>query len=332
VLSTLLDYLACPTCGGDLSDDFRERDGDHVMTGALTCQGCEARYEIAGGVPRMNRRMEGLENISRTFGFEWKAHHDGKFEQETVYGHTPETDWRNFLDRLGTTDEEVRQSAVLDAGCGSGNFTRLAAEHGAKIAIGIDIHDEVDGAFAHCRELDNAHIVQGNVLAPPFKPAAFDLAWCSGVLHHTPDPAAGHRSLSRLVAPAGTLYVYVYSKRFNPFRFVKTLLDGVRITRLPQPLLLAFCKLISIPSLGLLQAYRLVRKLPPLRAQSPRALRTVRARGLREIQLTWFDALSPEFNSRHTEAEVVGWFRQAGFERITPNEEPKVSVRGMASP
>ena len=45
-----------------------------------------------------------------------------------------------------------------------------------------------------------------------------------------------------------------------------------------------------------------------------------------------FDALSPEYDSRHTEQEVVGWFASAGFERITPNEEPKVGVRGMAAP
>lgn len=328
----LLDYLACPICGGDLSGDFGDLDRGHVITGMLTCEGCGAHYEIAGGVPRMNREMQGLENISRTFGYEWKAHHDGKFEQETVYGHTPETDWRHFLQRLGTTEEGVRASAVLDAGCGSGNFTRLAAERGAKAAIGVDIHEEVDGAFAHCRDLENAHIVQANLMSPPFKEGAFDLVWCSGVLHHTPNPAAGHRSLSKLVAPRGTLYVYVYAKRFNPFRFVKTILDAVRITRLPEPVLLAFCKLISIPSLALLAAYRLARRLPPLRPRSARALRTVRARGLREIQLTWFDALSPEIDSRHTEEEVVGWFTSAGFERISLNEEPKVGVRGTASP
>ena len=167
-------------------------------------------------------------------------------------------------------------------------------------------------------------------MAPPFKPQVFDLVWCSGVLHHTPDPAAGHGALSRLVAPGGTLYVYVYAKRFNPFRFVKTVLDKLRITRLPEPALLGFCRLISFPSLALLHAYRALRRLPGLRPSGARQMRTVRSRGLREIQMTWFDALSPEFDSRHTEDEVIGWFRSAGFERITPNVEPKVGMRGTA--
>jgi hypothetical protein len=58
--------------------------------------------------------------------------------------------------------------------------------------------------------------------------------------------------------------------------------------------------------------------------------RTVRPRNRRELELTWFDALSPEHDSRHTEEEVIAWFRRKGFERIEALEEPKVGVRGLA--
>jgi SAM-dependent methyltransferase len=167
-------------------------------------------------------------------------------------------------------------------------------------------------------------------MVPPLRNKAFDLVWCSGVLHHTPDPAAGHATLSRLVAPGGTFYVFVYAKRFNPFGFVRTIFNALRVTRLPEPALLVCCRLISYPSVALLQVYRALRRLPGLRPTSPRAMRTVRTRGLREIQMTWFDALSPEYNSLHTEDEVTGWFRSAGFEGITPNVEPKVGIRGSA--
>ena len=57
----------------------------------------------------------------------------------------------------------------------------------------------------------------------------------------------------------------------------------------------------------------------------------MRERNLREIQLTWFDALSPEWDTRHTEDEVIGWFRREGFQQIEAQEEPKVGVRGVAS-
>jgi uncharacterized protein YbaR (Trm112 family) len=110
MLPVLLDYLACPVCGADLVGEFREFDGDHVMTGVLTCGDCDSRFAIAGGVPRMNTQMEGLESVSRTFGFQWKTHHEGKFEQGTVYGYTPEVNWRDFVERLGTSDVSPRST------------------------------------------------------------------------------------------------------------------------------------------------------------------------------------------------------------------------------
>jgi SAM-dependent methyltransferase len=168
------------------------------------------------------------------------------------------------------------------------------------------------------------------VLAPPFKPALFDLLWCSGVLHHTPDAARGHAALSRLVKPHGVFYVYVFAKRFNPFRFTKDVLDALRVTRLPPGALLAVSKVLAYVSVALLGAYRALRRLPGLRPRTTWGERTVRPRSLRHLHLTWFDALSPEHDSRHTEPEVIEWFRRAGFIDIRAVEEPKVGVRGVA--
>jgi SAM-dependent methyltransferase len=220
---------------------------------------------------------------------------------------------------------------VLDAGCGSGRFTHLIADHDAAMVIGVDINESVDGAAAYCADLPNVHIVQANLLALPFKKQAFDLVWCRGVLHHTPDAARGHHELAEQVKPGGVLYVWVYSNRFSPFRFTKDVLDAVRATRLPPRLLLAFSKLLAWVSLVLLSVYRLARKLPGLRARSERGKKTVRPRGLRELHLTWFDALSPEHNSRHTEEEVIGWFQREGFADVSAIGEPKIGVRGVAT-
>ena len=56
----------------------------------------------------------------------------------------------------------------------------------------------------------------------------------------------------------------------------------------------------------------------------------MRPRSVREVQLTWFDAISPEFDSRHTEQEVIGWFQREGFEDIQTLDEPKVAIRGVS--
>ena len=318
----LLNYLACPACGGDITLDASGHN--------LTCGDCDATYPIVRGIPRMNVSTEGLDRVARTFDVEWKAHHEGVFEEDTLWGRTPGETWQDFVSRMMIPESRVAGAVALDAGCGSGEFTRQIGEHGAALAIGLDLTDAVEGAAELCRDLPNVQMVQGNVLAPPFKPAVFDLVWSSGVLHHTPDAAGGHRALSRLVKPGGVFYVYVFARRFNPFRFTKDVLDAVRVTRLPPRALLALSKVFAYASYAMLQAYRAVRRLPGLRPRGAWAERTVRPRSLRHLHLTWFDALSPEHDSRHTEAEVIGWFERSGFTDVRAVEEPKVGVRGVA--
>jgi SAM-dependent methyltransferase len=278
----------------------------------------------------MNTSMERLENVAATFEFEWKAHSKGQFQQETLFGNTLDEYWQYFLDNLMVTEDDLRGATVLDAGCGPGRYTRQIGEHGARLVVGLDINDAVDEAFQACRELSNVQIVQGNILAPPFKPHLFDLVWCVGVLHHTPNASEAHHSLSRYIAPEGTMFVWVYAKRFNPFRFTKDILDSLHVTRLPPRVLMSVASVFSYISIFMLWIYRAARKMPPLRPRSAWGERTMRPRRRQDLHLTWFDALSPEYNSRHREAEVIGWFRREGFTGIRAIEEPKVGVRGVA--
>jgi SAM-dependent methyltransferase/uncharacterized protein YbaR (Trm112 family) len=326
----LLPYLACPACGSDVTSDPPLTADHEVVSGTLSCVSCSRAFPIVGGVPRMNHAMTGLASVAESFGYEWKAHHAGAFESTTLFGRTLEDDWAYYLGALGIREQDVGDAVAFDGGCGSGRLTRQIGEHGARLVIGMDINDAVDDAYAHCRGLGNVAIVQGNLLAPPFKPGAFDLVWSNGVIHHTPDAAGAHKALGGLVKPGGRLYVWVYPKRFNPFRFVKDVFDGLRITRLPRPALFVVAKAMAYPSWLLLQLYRAMRAVGPLRPRGAWAKRTVRARKVDELKLTWFDALSPEHDSRHSEQEVVGWFAREGFVAIEAIEEPKVGVRGTA--
>lgn len=328
---SLLDYLGCPGCASPLDLDTVESDGDEVIAGTLTCRDCAARYMVAGGIPRMNTAMEGLESVQRTFNWEWNAHHEGAFESETLFGRTPDEDWAMFLEGTRVSPHDLTGVDVLDAGCGSGAFTRLIAERSAAgVVIGVDMVDAVERAYAQTRELPNVHIVQGNVFKLPFRRELFGLIWCNGVIHHTPDAAAAHASLSRHVRPGGILYVWVYAKRFNPFRFTKDIFDAIGLTRLSEPQLFTLVEVVSRLSLWMLSAYRSLRRLPGLRPRSAWGHRTVRPRTLAELKLTWFDALSPAYDSRHTEEEVIGWFRREGFHDVHAIAEPKVGVRGVA--
>jgi SAM-dependent methyltransferase/uncharacterized protein YbaR (Trm112 family) len=326
----LIDHLACPSCAGDLTLSVDERDGEEILSGTLSCTGCGADYAVRGGVPRLNERMGGLERVAETFSFEWKEHLHGKLEEDTIFGRDRAEEWRYFRDGTGFDDDALKGKLVLDAGCGPGHVARQVAERGATLAIGMDMNEAVDEAYAYTRDLPNVQIVQGNIFAPPFKKRQFDLVWCNGVVHHTPDARGAHASLSALVKPGGTFYVWVYAKRFNPFRFTKDVLDFLRVTHLPPPVLLRVAKGLSYVSLGILKTYQAVRRLPPFRPKTLWDERKVRDRTIKELHLTWFDALSPEYDSRHSESEVIGWFTELGFRDVHAIEEPKVGVRGVA--
>jgi SAM-dependent methyltransferase len=301
------------------------------MSGTLRCVTCHAVYQIARGVPRMNTSMSGLERVAQTFSYEWGAHHAGKLErEETLWGLTNEEYWNYFLEATGFEDGDLDGKTVLDAGCGSGCLTRMMAENGARTVIGVDIIEAVDGAFQRSRHMPNVHIVQGNLFQLPLRKKAFDLVWSNGVIHHTPDARGAHEALAQMVRPGGLLYVWVYAKRFNPFRFTKDVLDFLRVTRLPEPVLLRISRVFAYVSAGLHRAYKGIRRLPPFRPRSRWAKRTMRRRTVDELTLTWFDSLSPEYDSRHSETEVIAWFARLGFHDIATIEEPKVGVRGVA--
>lgn len=327
---TLLNHLMCPECSGPLEGRYDQEEDGHVISGSLVCSSCARSYAIRGGVPRMNAAMTGLEQVAESFSYEWKAHHDGKLERDTLFGLTLEEDWAYFRLGTGLSDADLIGKVVLDGGCGSGRPTRQMAEHGASVVIGVDMNDAVDEAFRAARDLQNVHIVQGNIFALPFQHGQFDLVWSNGVIHHTPDAERGHRELAKRVKPGGLLYVYVYPKRFNPFRFTKDVLIKLKVTRLPQPVLFRLSKALSYPSLVMLWTYQAIRSLPGLRPRGAWARRTVRRRTLRELHLTWFDVLAPEYDTRHTEEEVKEWFSRAGFVDVSAIEEPKVGVRGRA--
>ena len=59
--------------------------------------------------------------------------------------------------------------------------------------------------------LDRIAFLQMNLFRPAFKPGAFDVVLCNGVLHHTSDPLGGFRGLAPLVKPGGYVVIGLYN-------------------------------------------------------------------------------------------------------------------------
>jgi len=113
----------------------------------------------------------------------------------------------------GIAEQDYIGRDVLDAGCGTGEYSCWFASRGARVT-GIDLSDgslNEASAYAESLSLDNVRFEKRSVLATGFADASFDFVYCTGVLHHTSDPFGGLTELSRVLCPGGKLLVSLYT-------------------------------------------------------------------------------------------------------------------------
>jgi SAM-dependent methyltransferase len=218
------------------------------MEGEFRCTACTSTFPITAGIPRF-ANLEQVESDKRATaaGFGWQWQH---FTQED------ERYADQFLGWIApVTPEFFRDKVVLEAGCGKGRHTQLAARWGARDVIGIDLSVAVETAFAATRALPNAHVIQADIYHLPLA-RKFDYAFSVGVLHHLPDPRAGFLSLASKVKPGGHVSAWIYGAENNGWivRWVNPVREKIT-SRIDQRVLLQLSK---IPAACLYFATKLV--------------------------------------------------------------------------
>src|SRR6185503_15449462 len=174
---SLLQYLACPSCGGDIHLTAGSEDQDQeILDGVLSCKSCAKHFQIVRGVPRFVQLDQLDEEMAAT---------------------ASSLGWLQPV-----TPEFFQGKVVLEGGCGKGRHTQLAAKWGARDVIGVDLSDAVESAFATTRGSENMHIIQADLCRLPLK-QMFDYAFSIGVIHHLEEPQAGFQSLASKVKPNG---------------------------------------------------------------------------------------------------------------------------------
>lgn len=297
-----LGILACPSCAEGLTLAARDQVDGEILEGALSCRCCGASFPITRGIPRFVARLGERQQIAESFGFQWKVRSQGRFEAGTLYGLSEDDELDAFFRALDIAPTDLKGRTILDAGCGDGFLVRLLAKFPVHV-VGVDINTSIDRTYEACRGFPNISVIEADLLYPPLRGATFDVVWSEGVIVCTPDPRAAFASLARLVRPGGRLYVWVYSsERLSIYQRVRDLL--VAPHRLPRPVLLFLSYLLAVPIYLAAKPYAAWRRRQGVAVDPKPSVRTV-AFGL-------FDNLSPRYQSRHTVAEIRGWFEEFG--------------------
>jgi len=261
----------------------------------LECSDCRAVWPVERGIPRFVS-AEHLES----FGHQWTRY-------EVAH---PDEDRATFEAKTGLTLASLRGLRVLDAGCGGGRYSRVAAEAGACV-VGADHTQAVDKAAALCRDLPHARFLQADLKQLPFAPASFDFVFSIGVMHHDVNTRAVFDAVAQMVRPGGWYAVWLYRRN----QFWQEAINNhlrARAARLPRSRLESWCEwgawLGGLPVIN-----RTLNKIVNFSAHPHRENRVCDT----------FDWYAPQYQHHHTLAELHDWFTAAGFIdlRVLPPEK-----------
>jgi SAM-dependent methyltransferase len=269
-----------------------------------------------------------VQNTVEGFGFEWQT-----FNQQIK--DTYMTDKAHFLDFIHPIAEDFFDGKfVLDAGCGMGRFLKLGAEFGSMEIIGIDLSQSVEAAYQNTRHLVNAHVVQANIFALPFR-NVFDYIFSIGVLHHLDNPQQGFCQLVKLLKRNGSISVWVYSRENNHWVAALTPLRKHITSRLPKPVLLGASHFIGIFLYLLLQlVYRPVnemkveRKIKRLLPYNDYLYYSSQLAYLALVSVV-FDHLVPQLAEYISKEELMDWFTKENLKSVFITPRNNMSWRGV---
>ena len=191
------EWLACPACRGGLSDEW-------------VCCVCGARFETADGI--LNLRLEGSLRTDAVRAFYSRAPFPGYPPHDTLATLRAAAGRDRFvqlLDRAIAPD-----AAIAEVGCGTGQMS-LCLARGDRIVIAADLSRaslRLGADAARRYGVERVLFVESDLHRPGLKPGIFDVVYCAGVLHHTPDSRRACRLVADLVRPGGILIVGVYNR------------------------------------------------------------------------------------------------------------------------
>ena len=122
------------------------------------------------------------------------------------YGREPNEFQRLEAAAIARLFPDVRQSTVLDVGCGKARLAALALERGAARAVAGDFTVEMLTGPDALRRTGLTRLAL-EVRTLPFEAATFDVVTCGLVLGHCPELGRAMEEMVRLLRPGGWLLI-----------------------------------------------------------------------------------------------------------------------------
>ena len=189
--------LACPSCRGGLTADWR-------------CTGCGLAFAAPDGVPALripgDRRTEAVRAFYSETPF---PNYPPQASLSWLRARAAQSEFAQLLDAAAAPD-----ARIVEVGCGTGQMSLFLAR-GARQVIGADLTRAsllLAADAARRFGIKGVSFVETDLVRPALKPRAFDLVYCSGVLHHTPDPRASFARIVNLARPGGMIVLGLYNK------------------------------------------------------------------------------------------------------------------------
>lgn len=199
-----LDHLRCPKTRRKLQLEIKQLKDGKVKEGTLLEPESGNKYPIINFIPR----FVSPDNYANNFGLEWNRHNRTQYDESSGFNISKErfekeTQWGNSL----------VNELILEAGSGSGRFTKHALETGA-IVVSFDYSNAVEANYNSNGQNENLLIVQASIYEMPFEMGSFDKVFCFGVLQHTPDPRKAFQCLVQSIRTGGHICSDIYLKSF----------------------------------------------------------------------------------------------------------------------
>ena len=294
----------------------------------LECTSCVRVFPIKGGIPRFVNNQD----YTDRFGYQWNRFN--KLQLDSYNGTNFSRD--RFFKITGWRSEELKDKIVLDAGCGSGRFTEIALQCGAKV-VSMDLSNAVEVCYDNL-SCDSLLVCQSSIYQMPFEKEIFDYVFCIGVLQHTPDIPEAIKSLSKYVKRGGHISLWIYEidwKSFLGTTGFKYLFRPIT-TKISLSAQLMFCELLVkmfqpyaklLRTKGLLG--RIIMRLLPVASAHLQNVLLSNDHFLSWVFLDTFDMYTPKYDRPQRYSKIKRILKELGFSNIKRNQHGGISISAI---